>query len=103
MLQVDVEIVPGHTVLVVTDPQIDSLSGDSVTWGVVGESMTKQGMVDNIERFFIAAKAASMLVFISPHCCCPTDRCPQFEGALDRTMHNTRCSIVLVSTQHDRL
>lgn len=65
--QIDMDIVPGRTALVVTDPQIDFLSEDGVTWGVVGESVTEQGTVDNIERLFIAAKAAGMPVFISPH------------------------------------
>ncbi len=58
--QIDMEIAAGRTALVVTDPQIDFLSEDGVTWGVVGESVTEQGTVDNIERLFKAAKAASI-------------------------------------------
>ncbi|WP_417476115.1 isochorismatase family protein [Leisingera sp.] len=65
--QVDMDIASGQTALVVTDPQIDFLSEDGVTWGVVGESVTEQGTVDNIERLFAAAKTAGMPVFISPH------------------------------------
>ena len=34
------EIVPGATALVVTDPQNDFLSPDGVTWEVVGKSVT---------------------------------------------------------------
>lgn len=85
--QVDMKIEPGHTALVVTDPQIDFLSKDGVTWGVVGESVTEQGTVDNIERLFAAAKAAGMPVFISPHYYYPHDHKWQFEGTLEKTMH----------------
>lgn len=86
--QVDMEIVPGRTALVVTDPQIDFLSQDGVTWGVVGESVTEQGTVDNIERLFIAAKANDMPVFISPHYYYPHDHKWEFEGTLEKTMHS---------------
>ncbi|MDD9733258.1 cysteine hydrolase [Mameliella sp. AT18] len=85
--QIDMEITPGRTALVVTDPQIDFLSEDGVTWGVVGESVTEQGTVDNIERLFAAAKAAGMPVFISPHYYYPHDHKWQFEGTLEKTMH----------------
>ncbi|WP_272010707.1 cysteine hydrolase [Roseovarius sp. ZX-A-9] len=85
--QIDMDIVPGRTALVVTDPQIDFLSEDGVTWGVVGESVTEQGTVDNIEKLFIAAKAAGMPVFISPHYYYPHDHGWQFEGTLEATMH----------------
>lgn len=85
--QVDMTIVPGRTALVVTDPQIDFLSEDGVSWGVVGESVTEQGTVENIERLFIAAKAAGMPVFISPHYYYPHDHKWEFEGTLESTMH----------------
>ncbi|MBV1926991.1 MAG: cysteine hydrolase [Rhodobacteraceae bacterium] len=86
--QIDMTIDPGRTALVVTDPQIDFLSEDGVTWGVVGESVTEQGTVDNIERLFIAAKAAGMPVFISPHYYYPHDHKWEFEGTLEKTMHS---------------
>ena len=86
--QIDMEITPGRTALVVTDPQIDFLSEEGVTWGVVGESVTEQGTVDNIERLFIAAKAAGMPTFISPHYYYPHDHKWQFEGTLEKTMHS---------------
>jgi nicotinamidase-related amidase len=86
--QVDMEIEKGRTALVVTDPQVDFLSEKGVTWGVVGESVTEQGTVDNIERLFIAAKAAKMPVFISPHYYYPHDHKWQFEGTLEKTMHS---------------
>ena len=85
--QVDMEIAKGRTALVVTDPQIDFLSEAGVTWGVVGESVTELGTVDNIERLFAAAKAAAMPVFISPHYYYPQDHKWRFEGTLEKTMH----------------
>lgn len=86
--QVDMTIVPRRTALVVTDPQIDFLSEDGVTWGVVGESVTEQGTVDNIEKLFIAAKTVEMPVFISPHYYYPHDHNWKFEGTLEKTMHS---------------
>ncbi len=41
-----------RTALVITDPQNDFLSPEGVTWGVVGESVTENNTVDNIERLF---------------------------------------------------
>ncbi|WNK01444.1 cysteine hydrolase [Thalassospiraceae bacterium LMO-JJ14] len=86
--QIDMTIDPKRTALVVTDPQIDFLSEKGVTWGVVGESVTEQGTVDNIERLFIAAKKTDMPVFISPHYYYPHDHKWQFEGTLEKTMHS---------------
>lgn len=86
--QIDMDIDLSRTALVVTDPQIDFLSEDGVTWGVVGESVTEQGTVDNIERLFAAAKTAGMPVFISPHYYYPHDHKWHFEGTLEKTMHS---------------
>jgi nicotinamidase-related amidase len=76
-----------RTALVVTDPQIDFLSPDGVTWGVVGESVTRNNTVANIEQLFIAAKSRDMTVAISPHYYYPTDHGWRFEGALEKLMH----------------
>jgi len=76
-----------RTALVVTDPQIDFLSPDGVTWGVVGESVERHGTVENIERLFKAAKGRDMTVAISPHYYYPTDHGWRFEGALEKLMH----------------
>ena len=73
--------------LVVTDPQIDFLSPDGVTWGVVGESVTQHNTVANLGRLFEAAKRADMTVAISPHYYYPTDKGWKFEGALEKLMH----------------
>ena len=82
-----VVIVPGRTALLITDPQNDFLSPKGVTWGVVGESVTKNNTVDNIDSLFEAAKGNDMPVFISPHYYFPTDHGWQFEGALEALMH----------------
>ena len=76
-----------RTALVVTDPQIDFLSPDGVTWGVVGESVERNNTVENIEKLFIAAKAADITVAVSPHYYYPTDKGWRFEGALEKLMH----------------
>ena len=73
--------------LVVTDPQVDFLSPDGVTWGVVGASVERNGTVGNIEKLFIAAKAAGITVAVSPHYYYPTDHGWKFEGALEKLMH----------------
>lgn len=80
-------ITPGNTALVITDPQNDFLSPKGVTWGVVGESVTRNNTVANIESLFKAAKANGIPVFVSPHYYYPTDKGWQFEGALETLMH----------------
>ena len=82
-MAVDVE----RTALVITDPQNDFLSPEGVTWGVVGESVTENNTVANIEALLKAAKAKGITVFISPHYYYPTDHGWQFEGALEVLMH----------------
>lgn len=81
------EIDPKRTALVITDPQNDFLSPDGVTWGVVGESVEKNGTVGNLEALFQAAKKSGLPVFISPHYYYPTDHGWKFEGALEAMMH----------------
>jgi nicotinamidase-related amidase len=85
--QVDMQIDPRRTALVVVDPQVDFLDKRGVAWGVVGESVREQGVVENIERLLIAAKASNMPVVISPHYYFPQDHKWQFEGTLERVMH----------------
>ncbi len=77
----------GRAALVVTDPQIDFLSEDGVTWGVVGASVEQHGTVENIEKLFKAAKTADMTVAISPHYYYPTDHGWKFGGPLEKLMH----------------
>ncbi len=82
------EIDPERTALLVTDPQNDFLSPDGVTWGVVGESVTENNTVENIEALLKAAKENNIQVFISPHYYFPHDHGWHFEGALEALMHN---------------
>ena len=77
-----------NTALVITDPQNDFLSPDGVTWGVVGESVTENNTVENIETLLIVAKENDIPVFISPHYYYPTDKGWKFEGPLEVLMHN---------------
>ncbi len=77
-----------RTALVITDPQNDFLSPEGVTWGVVGESVTENNTVDNIERLFRTAKEVGLPVFVSPHYYYPSDHGWKFEGTLEALMHN---------------
>lgn len=78
---------PSRAALVVIDPQIDFLSPDGVTWGVVGESVTEHGTVDNIEKLFKSAKEHDITTAVSPHYYYPHDHGWRFEGGLEKLMH----------------
>ena len=77
-----------RTAIVITDPQNDFLSPDGVTWGVVGQSVTENNTVDNIETLFKLAEEHNLLVFISPHYYYPHDHGWEIEGVLEKLMHN---------------
>ena len=81
-------ITSSNTALVITDPQNDFLSPDGVMWGLVGESVTKNNTVANIESLFKAAKSNGYEVFVSPHYYYPHDHDWKFEGAVEVAMHN---------------
>lgn len=85
--QTDVEVTLENTALVITDPQIDFLSPDGVTWGVVGKSVERNNTVENIGRLLDAAKSAGMTVAVSPHYYYPTDHGWRFGGPLEKLMH----------------
>ncbi len=78
----------GRTAIVITDPQNDFLSPDGVAWGVVGESVTENGTVDNIHALFETARDLNVPVFVSPHYYYPHDHQWTFEGALESLMHS---------------
>ncbi|MCB1791036.1 MAG: cysteine hydrolase [Gammaproteobacteria bacterium] len=82
------QIEKGRTALVVTDPQNDFLSPNGVTWGVVGKNVEANKTVENIDDLFKVAKAEGIPVFISPHYYYPHDHGWQFEGALEKLMHD---------------
>ncbi|MFT6802317.1 MAG: pimeloyl-ACP methyl ester carboxylesterase/nicotinamidase-related amidase [Salibacteraceae bacterium] len=79
--------IDNSTAIVITDPQNDFLSLQGVTWGVVGESVTKNKTVENLETLFKLAEANNIKVFISPHYYYKHDHIWQFEGALETLMH----------------
>ena len=85
----NMELDLSRTALVITDPQIDFLSPDGVTWGIVGNSVTVNKTVEHIEQLLITAKEQGIPVFISPHYYYPTDHGWKFEGALEKVMHST--------------
>ncbi|WP_109098116.1 isochorismatase family protein [Aquimarina sp. AU58] len=76
-----------NTAIVITDPQNDFLSPNGVTWGVVGESVTANNTVDNIEALFRVAQQKNITVFVSPHYYYPHDHTWEIEGALEALMH----------------
>jgi len=80
-------IIDGTTAIVITDPQNDFLSPEGVTWGLVGESVRKNGTVENLETLFKLGKEHGIPVFISPHYYYTHDHKWQFEGALEAAMH----------------
>lgn len=79
---------PSATALVITDPQNDFLSPDGAAWDLVGDSVTDNGTVDNLQRLLEAAKAADVPVFISPHYYYPVDEQWQFGGQVEKLMHD---------------
>jgi nicotinamidase-related amidase len=85
--QTEMIVTSGNTALVITDPQIDFLSEDGVTWGVVGASVTENNTVENIGALLAAAKEAGMMVAISPHYYYPSDHGWKFSGPLEKLMH----------------
>jgi nicotinamidase-related amidase len=83
-MKIDIE----RTAMVIIDPQNDFLSPQGVTWGVVGESVTENNTVENIDRLFRTAKETGLTVFVSPHYYYPADHGWQFEGSLEALMHS---------------
>ena len=81
-------VIDETTAIVITDPQNDFLSPAGVAWGVVGESVTKNGTVENLETIFQLAAQNGIPVFISPHYYYEHDHTWKFEGALEVFMHN---------------
>lgn len=77
----------GRVALVVTDPQNDFLNPKGVAWGVVGQSVTENRTVENLESLFKTAKDADVPVFTSPHYYYPQDHQWKFGGALEVLMH----------------
>ncbi|MCE7994734.1 MAG: cysteine hydrolase [Roseivirga sp.] len=83
-------VIDGNTAIVITDPQVDFLSPQGVTWGVVGKSVTENNTVANIEKVFQLAGQKNIQVFVSPHYYYPHDHQWKFEGVLETLMHNIK-------------
>ncbi len=81
------DINKNDTAVLVTDPQNDFLSEQGVTWQLVGDSVRENRTIENIERLFQIAKSNGFEVFISPHYYYPTDHSWEFEGTLEKIMH----------------
>ena len=75
------------TAVLVTDPQNDFLSEKGATWQLVGDSVTENNTVENIERVIKTAKDNGFAVFVSPHYYYPTDSSWQFGGTVENLMH----------------
>jgi nicotinamidase-related amidase len=75
-----------HAALVVTDPQIDFLSPEGVSWPVFGDSIRDNDTVAHIGELFHAAKLSGITVAVSPHYFYPTDRQWRFGDPLERFM-----------------
>jgi nicotinamidase-related amidase len=71
------------TAIVFIDPQNDVLSAQGANWEAVGQSVTENNTVENMERIFVAARDNGYLVFISPHYFYPTDNAWKINGPLE--------------------
>ncbi len=71
------------TAVVFIDPQNEVLSDKGLAWGAVGDSVTENKTVENMERIFKTAKENGFEVFISPHYFFPTDSGWKFNGPLE--------------------
>ena len=72
--------------LLLTDPQIDFLSPAGVSWGVFGASITENDTVAHIGQLLDAAKAAGIVVAVSPHYLYSTDKTWKFGDPLEQFM-----------------
>jgi nicotinamidase-related amidase len=81
------DISRNDTAVVVIDPQNDFLSENGATWQLVGQSVTENNTIDNIETLFKIAKKNGFEVFISPHYYYPTDHGWKFCGTVEKIMH----------------
>ena len=80
------ELDHAHAALVITDPQIDFLSPDGVSWPVFGDSIRDNDTVAHIGELLDAAKLASITVAVSPHYFYPTDKQWLFGDPLEQFM-----------------
>ena len=80
------ELDHAHAALVITDPQIDFLSPDGVSWPVFGDSIRDNDTVAHIGQLLDAAKLSGITVAVSPHYFYPTDKQWLFGDPLEQFM-----------------
>jgi nicotinamidase-related amidase len=80
------ELDHAHAALVITDPQIDFLSPDGVSWPVFGDSIRDNDTVAHIGELLDAAKLSGITVAVSPHYFYPTDKQWLFGDPLEQFM-----------------
>ncbi len=78
------------TAVVFIDPQNEVLSEKGAAWSAVGDSVTENETIANIERIFQAAKQHDFEVFVSPHYFFPTDAGWTFNGPLETMEHENK-------------
>lgn len=78
------------TTVVFVDPQNEVLNDKGLAWSFVGESVTENKTVENMERIFKAAKENGYEVFISPHYFFPSDSGWKFNGPLEADEAETK-------------
>src|SRR5262245_55613449 len=78
------------TAVVFIDPQNEVLSEKGLAWRFVGQSVTENKTVENMERIFKAAKENGYEVFISPHYFFPSDSGWKFNGPLETDEAETK-------------
>jgi nicotinamidase-related amidase len=61
------DIEPGVTALVVTNPQVEFLSPEGIGWGLVGSGVVEHNVIDNLVALFSTAQEIEMPIFVSPH------------------------------------
>jgi len=72
--------------LVITDPQVDFLAPEGVSWQVFGDSIQDNNTVAHIGELLEAAKLAGITVAVSPHYFYPTDKQWRFGDPLEQFM-----------------
>ncbi|WP_442679229.1 cysteine hydrolase family protein [Sphingomonas sp. ASY06-1R] len=79
---------PTRAALIVIDPQNDFMDPRGKAWPVVSESVTEQQLIPHLTQLLTAAKAAGMMVAISPHHYYHWDHQWRVQGPLEIFQHD---------------
>lgn len=63
----DLGLDPERTAVLITDPEVDFLTPESVVWEQVGETVEENTVVEKLRRLRDAASEGDVPVFYSPH------------------------------------